>query len=158
MLMENLNTKMLIVCKGCNQKKEHHAKGMCLNCYRKYSWKRKKIICKNCKRERFHKAFGLCSTCHIKLHHYDKTKNYNYRKYHNVSIELYKEKTKECVLCGFNKIVDLHHLDKNLKNNNPSNLIGLCPNHYKTLHDCRFSEEIANILKEKGINAKISKL
>jgi hypothetical protein len=34
---------------------------------------------------------------------------------------------KECVICGENKIVTVHHYDKNHNNNEPKNLIPLCP-------------------------------
>ena len=41
---------------------------------------------------------------------------------------------KECIVCGENKIVEVHHLDENNKNNSPNNLIPLCPTHHKYLH------------------------
>ena len=41
---------------------------------------------------------------------------------------------KECVVCGEDKIVEVHHLDENRKNNDPSNLIPLCPTHHKYWH------------------------
>ncbi|PIZ82634.1 hypothetical protein COX97_03825, partial [Candidatus Pacearchaeota archaeon CG_4_10_14_0_2_um_filter_05_32_18] len=63
-----------------------------------------------------------------------------------------KKITSSCVACGFDKVVDLHHLDENNKNNSPNNLIGLCPNHHKMLHDFRYREEMLNILREKGHN------
>ena len=54
------------------------------------------------------------------------------------------------MICNFNKVVDLHHLDENKKNSSENNLIGLCPNHHKMLHDFRYKEEILDLLKEKG--------
>lgn len=41
---------------------------------------------------------------------------------------------KECVVCGEDKIVEVHHLDENRANNDPSNLIPLCPNHHQYWH------------------------
>lgn len=41
---------------------------------------------------------------------------------------------KECAICGFDKIVAIHHLDENRKNNDPKNLIPLCPNHHEMVH------------------------
>jgi hypothetical protein len=41
---------------------------------------------------------------------------------------------KECVICGENKIVAVHHYDHNHNNNDPSNLIPLCPTHHVYVH------------------------
>lgn len=45
---------------------------------------------------------------------------------------LYHEK--ECVVCKENNIVEVHHYDGNKDNNNPENLIPLCPTHHKYWH------------------------
>jgi len=41
---------------------------------------------------------------------------------------------KECIICGENKIVHVHHYDGNKNNNTPENLIPLCPTHHQYLH------------------------
>lgn len=41
---------------------------------------------------------------------------------------------KECVVCGENLIVEVHHLDGDRSNNDPSNLIPLCSTHHKYWH------------------------
>lgn len=51
--------------------------------------------------------------------------------YRSICFEHHK---KECVVCGENIIIDVHHLDENKKNNNPENLIPLCPNHHVYWH------------------------
>jgi ribosomal protein L37E len=147
--MGNPNERRIILCKGCKQQKPYHAKDMCLNCYRKLAWKREKIVCKNCGKERYHKAFGLCAGCHIKLYHYDKTKEHNYRKNHNITVELYRSLTEKCTLCGFDKVVELHHFDRNHSNNSADNLIGLCPNHHRMIHDGRYREEVLKEIEGK---------
>ena len=48
---------------------------------------------------------------------------------------------KECIICGENKIVEVHHLDENNKNNSPNNLIPLCPTHHQYWHS-RYKVEI----------------
>ena len=73
-------------------------------------------------------------------------------KNYGLDFETYKEITKKCVLCGFDKIVELHHLDENKKNNSKTNFIGLCPNHHKMLHDFKFKKEILITLNQKGFN------
>jgi len=54
---------------------------------------------------------------------------------------------KKCIICGENKIVAVHHLDENRKNNNPSNLIPLCPTHHQYCHS-RYSGEIIPVISE----------
>lgn len=41
---------------------------------------------------------------------------------------------KACVVCGEDKIVEVHHYDENHSNNEPSNLVPLCPNHHRYWH------------------------
>lgn len=48
---------------------------------------------------------------------------------------------KECVVCGENKIVDVHHFDENKKNNSPENLIPICPTHHTYWHS-RYKEDV----------------
>jgi len=142
---------MPIICSRCGKEDINHAKGLCLNCYRKYAWKKKLIKCKRCGREKPNHAKGFCGGCYQFLFNLNKTKERNYKKWHNLDINIYKKITKNCVICGFDKVVDLHHLDENKKNNSEQNLIGLCPNHHRMLHDFRFRKEIREILTQKGI-------
>ncbi len=86
------------------------------------------------------------------MFHLEKTKSLNYKKYHNISLELYRKLTKKCMVCGFDKVVELHHLDENKENSSEQNLIGLCPNHHKMLHDFRFRKEMRRLLEERGYN------
>lgn len=41
---------------------------------------------------------------------------------------------KECVVCKEINIVEVHHLDEKHSNNDPSNLIPLCPTHHQYWH------------------------
>lgn len=41
---------------------------------------------------------------------------------------------KECVVCKEDKIVTVHHLDENHDNNDPANLVPLCPTHHQYWH------------------------
>jgi len=54
---------------------------------------------------------------------------------------------KECVICGESKIVTVHHFDENHKNNNPENLIPLCPTHHQYVHS-RFKDEVIDKIIE----------
>jgi hypothetical protein len=46
----------------------------------------------------------------------------------------FKHHEKECVVCGEKNIVAVHHYDENHDNNEPSNLIPLCPTHHQYVH------------------------
>ena len=61
-------------------------------------------------------------------------RKYNVKKRYNLGWEDYLGLTKKCKICSFDKIVDLHHIDGNKKNNEKSNLMGLCPNHHFLIH------------------------
>jgi hypothetical protein len=143
------------ICKNCGRDCIKHAKGMCVTCYKKLAWKPKPKECKRCKRILTHHAKGLCAGCYQTVFQLENNKNHNYKKWYNISIDLYKKITKKCLLCGFDKVVDLHHLDKNKKNNSESNLIGLCPNHHRMIHQQKYRQEILEkvneILVKKGI-------
>lgn len=41
---------------------------------------------------------------------------------------------KKCIICDEKNIVEVHHLDENSKNNDPRNLIPLCPTHHQYWH------------------------
>ena len=45
---------------------------------------------------------------------------------------LYHEK--KCVVCGEDKIVEVHHLDGDKTHNEPTNLVPLCPTHHRYWH------------------------
>jgi hypothetical protein len=147
--MVNPNSRQIITCPVCKLQKPTHAKGMCYPCYKK-QWKSQDIICKECGRKRPHKAFGLCGSCHTRLHHYKYVKNYNIKKYHDLSPEVYRKIVEKCVCCSFSKIVELHHLDGDSENKDKMNMIGLCPNCHKMIHTFEFYKEIKAKLKEKG--------
>lgn len=51
--------------------------------------------------------------------------------YKNYRFQAFQYFDKKCEICGFDKIkgiLEVHHIDKNRKNNEKSNLIILCPN------------------------------
>ena len=115
---------------------------VCHNCYRKYKWKPKKKICRRCKRLIKMQAKGYCPGCYNTVFHLERTKAWNHKRNYNLDYKTYKRITSHCLICGFNKYVDLHHLDGNHKNNSHDNLIGLCPNHHQMLHTLKWRDEV----------------
>jgi hypothetical protein len=61
---------------------------------------------------------------------------------------------KKCIICGETKIVAVHHMDENKKNNNPENLVPLCPTHHQYVHS-KFKNEVLPQI-EKYISNKFS--
>lgn len=47
----------------------------------------------------------------------------------------------KCCVCGEEKIVAIHHYDGNHNNNEPSNLVPLCPTHHCYIHS-KYKDEI----------------
>ena len=56
---------------------------------------------------------------------------------------------KKCVVCGEDKIVAVHHYDHNHENNDPKNLIPLCPTHHAYVHSRYANEVLPHIEKYK---------
>ena len=46
----------------------------------------------------------------------------------------FKYHKKECVVCGENIVVEVHHYDGDHQNNNPNNLVPICPTHHRYWH------------------------
>jgi hypothetical protein len=58
---------------------------------------------------------------------------------------------KECVICGESGIVEVHHLDENHNNNDPANLVPLCPTHHKYWHSAHkklIEQQVFNYVKD----------
>jgi len=142
-------------CNNCKKEKIYipiygKSRGICKNCYKRIIWKPKLIECRRCKRQLPMHAKGLCLGCYSSVFQIDNVKKWNAQLYHKIDHELYKRATQKCIICGFDKIIDLHHIDMNHQNNSPENLIGLCPNHHKMAHHRKYQKEVFELLKEKG--------
>jgi hypothetical protein len=48
---------------------------------------------------------------------------------------------KQCVVCGEDKIVSVHHMNEDRTDNSPENLIPLCPTHHQYFHS-RYRNEV----------------
>lgn len=57
---------------------------------------------------------------------------------------------KECFICQWNIVVDVHHMNENHDDNNIENLIPLCPNHHRMIHMYDYKDE----LREKILSSK----
>ena len=61
----------------------------------------------------------------------------------NYATICWKNHKKECIICGEDKIVAVHHYDKNHSNNKPENLVPLCPTHHQYIHS-KYETEISD--------------
>ena len=143
---------MIKKCQNCKKEKEHHAKGLCYICYKKVNWRPQIKTCKRCKRKMSIHAKSLCAGCYNYVFHTDKNKAYHHRKANNVDLKTYRKTTQKCVICSFDKVVDLHHIDLNKENQSATNLVGLCPNHHRMIHSYNFRHELWNELKKLGFD------
>lgn len=66
------------------------------------------------------------------------------KEYRRICFEHHK---KECIICGENKIVAVHHYDENHDNNRLENLIPLCPTHHQYVHS-KYKNEVLPIIEE----------
>lgn len=58
----------------------------------------------------------------------------------------FKHYKQECTICGWGISVDVHHIDGDHNNDDPSNLIPLCPNHHRMAHMREYKDQINKIL------------
>lgn len=157
-ICERLFSEMIKECVNCKTQKEHHAKGLCYMCYKKLKWQPKLVSCKRCRRKLPLHAKKLCASCYNSLFHSDKSRQHYHRKSNNIDLKTYRKVTKECAICSFDKIVDVHHIDSNKENNSLKNLVGLCPNHHRMINNSKFRQEIFKELEEKGFDAPLNYL
>jgi hypothetical protein len=76
---------------------------------------------------------------------FNKTDNgYHYSHYRTICFHYHK---KECIVCGENKIVAVHHHDNNHTNNDPKNLVPLCPTHHQYVHS-RYKDDVIGIIND----------
>ena len=68
--------------------------------------------------------------------------NDNATHYKTIALQHWKH---ECAICGFDKIVAIHHIDENHNNNDPKNLIPLCPNHHEMVHS-KWKDEVVPLI------------
>ncbi len=59
----------------------------------------------------------------------------------------FKHHKKECVVCGENKIVAVHHMNENRKDNRVVNLVPLCPTHHQYIHS-KYKNEVLPIVQK----------
>lgn len=108
--------------------------------------------CENCQKEfeyvgrmktkSFNKPMYCSISCSNNRTKWWSSNSKNYRTIARQNNEKFK-----CVVCGFDKIVAIHHIDENKKNNDPSNLIPLCPNHHEMCHS-KYKSEIKPYIDE----------
>lgn len=53
---------------------------------------------------------------------------------------------KKCIICGHDKIVAIHHYDHDKNNNDPKNLVPLCPNHHEMYHSKKWIHEVKDYI------------
>lgn len=112
------------------------------------------ITCSRCGRKRIHHAHGLCSGCYMSVNRIEQIKKHNAEAYHNIPYDLYQKTTEKCCICGFDSIVELHHIDEKHDNHSLNNLVGLCPNHHAMIHHRDFKKEIKKLIA--GIHSQQS--
>jgi hypothetical protein len=107
---------------------------ICPICSEKFKTKkghiREKVVCsRSCANSRFRSGESNPNYKH------DKSK-WGYRRL------CFSVKKKECVICKFSAVVEVHHLDEDKANNKIENLIPLCPNHHKMIHTKKYEKQI----------------
>lgn len=100
------------------------------------------VECKNCGNpiKNYKTSKGTCSRSCANTHFKSGENNGNWKgeTYTTICFAYHRKK---CVICGEEKIVAVHHYDHNHNNNDPANLVPLCPTHHQYLHS-RYAAEV----------------
>lgn len=90
-------------------------------------------VCGNLYKDNSFACSFPCEQAILSGHHIELCESY-YRKicfrYHN----------HKCFACNETLILDVHHYDKNRKNNSPNNLIPICPTHHRYIHNKKYQK------------------
>lgn len=92
-------------------------------------------------------GFDGCSSHSLK-HTYDATRTHRRGRRSAKTTTAYRDicfsfHAHECVVCGEAHVVAVHHYDRNPLNNDPENLIPLCPTHHQYCHTGRLYPLVA---------------
>ena len=89
---------------------------------------------------------GTCSKACANTHFKSGENNGNWKGTQYQTLCFTKHK-KECIICGEDKIVAVHHMNEDHNDNRIENLIPLCPTHHQYMHS-RYKKEILPKVKE----------
>lgn len=126
-------SKVRCNCKFCNKdlpktNLTHHENGCYLNPVNM-------VLCKTCNKpiKNFRTSKGTCSRSCANTHFKSGENNGNWKQdsYRSTCFQYHEKK---CVVCNEQNIVAVHHLDEDHDNNDPANLIPLCPTHHQYWH------------------------
>ena len=93
----------------------------------------------------YKKSKGTCShSCSNKFFSHLRNKPENYSRYTTIC---WKEHKKECVVCGEDKVVAVHHMNEDHTDNRIENLVPLCPTHHTYMHS-KYKAEILPMVEE----------
>jgi uncharacterized protein YlaI len=99
----------------------NHVK-ICKSCKNPFTWFGRELTSK-------YKSARYCSVscAHSRAEYW----NENATRYQTIAFQNHDRK---CVICDEVRILDVHHLDENRENNDPANLIPMCPTHHRYWH------------------------
>jgi len=146
-LMDNFKINISHFDHGASKHRKYEViKKICPVCSKEFETKkghkREKTVCSN-----------SCANSYFRTG--ESHPNWNKDSYRNKCFKYHK---KECVICKENVIVEVHHFDRHKSNNEPENLIPLCPTHHKYCHSRHYKlikEKIENYIKRfKEIGGK----
>lgn len=123
---------------------EKHNK-VCACCENNFVWEGRKNT------KMFERAKFCSRTCSNSIggkakarkHHTDETASY--------TVVAWRHHKKKCVVCPEEYIVAVHHLNENHEDNDPKNLVPLCPTHHQYMHS-RYKYIIEDVVTEYVTN------
>ena len=118
------------------------------NHYKKYYVKKTCVVCgKEFEVPNYYNHKVCCSYACSNTYFRSGENNGMYHKATKYTTLCFRHHQHKCCVCGEEKIVEVHHYDFNHTNNEPSNLVPLCPTHHQYIHS-RYKNEIQHIVDD----------
>ena len=137
-----------MVCPYCS--KDFHKFGYAKHVSKCYLNPKNKRLCAQCRKPIKNIKWSNVTCSHSCSNKYFRSgeMNGNWKGGRDYKRQVKKYHKMECVVCGENRVVDIHHIDGDRNNNLPNNLVPLCPTHHRYMHS-KFSYLIEDIVKNQ---------
>ena len=100
------------------------------------------------------KHYFCCRKCANSIGGKAKSKKHHHDDVAHYITVAFRHHEKKCVVCGEDKIVAVHHYDCNHNNNEPNNLVPLCPTHHSYMHSkykYLIENQVKNYVNKRGV-------
>jgi hypothetical protein len=105
---------------------------------------KKEKVCPVCSKKFVSESITCSYSCSNTHFAHLRNKPDNYSNYRTICFKYHK---KQCIICNEDKIVEVHHYNEQHDDNDPKNLVPLCPTHHQYVHS-KYKDCVQSIIDE----------